>query len=98
VKRENQEQSAERAASGERLRFERLLSNLSARFVNISSEQVDEEINGALKEVLEFFHLDRCGLLGVSPDRKHARVTHASYAEGIEHVSGPSTCWVSRQE
>ncbi len=39
----------------ERLRFERLLSNLSARFVNIPPDRVDSEIDHGLRQILEFF-------------------------------------------
>jgi len=53
----------------ERLRFERLLSDLSARFVNIPPDRVDSEIERALKEVLDFFKVDRCGLLRTLPDK-----------------------------
>jgi len=42
-------------ALGERLRFEQLLSVLSARFVNISIDRMDAEIDRALKQILEFF-------------------------------------------
>jgi PAS domain S-box-containing protein len=71
----------------EQLRFETLLTDLSARFVEISSSDVDREIDVALERVMDFFHADRCGLLGVRPDRKFSWVAHASYAEGIEAVS-----------
>jgi formate hydrogenlyase transcriptional activator len=71
-----------------RLRFEALLADLSSHFVNIAPDQVDEEIEDALKQVLEFFQVDRCGLLGISTDRTQVHVTHAAYAEGIARVSG----------
>jgi formate hydrogenlyase transcriptional activator len=47
----------------ERLHFEQLLSDLSARFVNIGPDQVDLEIESALRQILEFFQVDRCGLV-----------------------------------
>ena len=70
------------------LQFEVLLSDLSARFVNIVPDQVDREIERALEQILDFLQVDRCGLLGISPDRKRVHVTHAAYAEGVERVSG----------
>ena len=72
----------------EQLGFERLISDLSARFVNIAPEQVDGEIGCALEQVLEFFQVERCALLGISPDGKRVHVTHAAYAEGIGRVAG----------
>ncbi|MFV1981019.1 MAG: hypothetical protein ACC655_07695, partial [Rhodothermia bacterium] len=46
--------------ASESLRFERLLSEISARFVSVSSDRVDAEIGKALRALLEFFDLDRC--------------------------------------
>jgi PAS domain S-box-containing protein len=71
----------------EQLRFETLLADLSARFVKLSSGEIDREIQVALAQVMDFFHADRCGLLGVRPDHNFIWVAHASYAEGIEPVS-----------
>ena len=42
-----------------RLRFEQMISDLSARFIHLPSEQLDDEIERALKTVLEFFQVDR---------------------------------------
>jgi PAS domain S-box-containing protein len=73
----------------EPLHFERLISDLSARFVNVSPDKVDGEIERALEHVREFFQVDRCALIGISPDqKKRLYVTHAAYGEGIEQVSG----------
>jgi PAS domain S-box-containing protein len=74
--------------SEEHLIFETLISDLSARFVNIAPDRVDGEIENALKQVLEFFQVDRCGLLGTRPNKKMAFVTHAWYAGGIGKVAG----------
>ncbi len=68
--------------------FEKVISNLSARFVRVASDQVDGEINAALERLLDYFKVDRCGLLGISPDGKRTYVTHAAYAEEVEQVSG----------
>jgi formate hydrogenlyase transcriptional activator len=65
----------------ERLRFERLLSDFSARFVKISPEQVDGEIARALKMILDFFQVDRCFLIRTLQERTAWQVTHAAYAE-----------------
>ncbi len=69
-----------------RIRFETLISDISARFVRLPSDTVDREIERALKQILDFFELDRCGLLGVHKDQRFVGVTHACYAEGIEQV------------
>ena len=69
-----------------RLQFERLLFDLSARFINIAPDQVDLEIESALRQMLEFFSVDRCGLLRVSPNDNSFRITHVAYASNIPPV------------
>jgi PAS domain S-box-containing protein len=65
----------------ERLRFEQLLSDLSARFVNIPPDRVDDEIEYGLKQILGFFQVDRCALLHVLPDRNSWKITHLAISE-----------------
>ena len=69
-----------------RLRFERLLSELSARFVNISPDQVDSEIECGLRQILEFFQVDRVGLMRSLPDRSAYQITHGVYSENVPSV------------
>lgn len=70
-----------------RNRFEQLISNLSARFVNIEPDQVDREIENGLRQVLLFFDLDRCILFKMLPDAKGALATHVCLAAGIPERS-----------
>src|SRR5512136_106115 len=70
----------------ERLRFEELLSNISSRFVNILPDRVDSEINRALKELLEFFQVDRVGLLQMLPRESSFKITYVASAEGLPPV------------
>jgi formate hydrogenlyase transcriptional activator len=49
----------------ERLRFETLLSELSARFVNMPADRIDSEIEDAQRRICEFLYLDRSTLLQV---------------------------------
>ena len=70
----------------ERLRFEQLLSDISARFVNIPPDRVDSEIEGGLRQILEFFRVDRCGLLQTLPGKTLWQITHAVWKEGIPPV------------
>ncbi len=67
----------------EQIEFERLISDLSAKFVNVPSEQVDTEIEDSLEQLLRFFRIDRCALLKVSRDKQVALVTHSYNGEGI---------------
>ncbi len=70
-----------------RIGFESLISDISARFVRIPSEALDREIERALRQILEHLNVDNSGLLEVHGDKGFVRVTHACYAEGVEQVS-----------
>jgi PAS domain S-box-containing protein len=70
----------------ERLRFERLLSGLFARFVNIPPDRVDSEIEDGLRQILEFFQVDRCALLHTLPDKVSWQITHVAAQEGVPPV------------
>jgi PAS domain S-box-containing protein len=65
----------------DRLRFERLVSGISARFVNIPPDRVDSEIERGLREILEFFKVDRCMLIRTLHDHTAWQVTHVAYAD-----------------
>lgn len=73
---------------GKRLRFETLLSDLSARFMAGPLDQVDREIDQALRRIMEFFQVDRCALLEFRKDRVSAGNTHAAFGEGLEPIAG----------
>lgn len=70
-----------------RVRFEMLISDISAHFVRLAADAVDSEIELALKQILVFFDVDRCGILEVHEDKQLMRVSHAYYGEGIDQVS-----------
>lgn len=70
----------------QRLRFETLLLDISARLMAMHPDQVDSEIETALGRILEFFDVDRCGLLEFHRDEPLVRITHAVFGEGIEPV------------
>jgi PAS domain S-box-containing protein len=67
-----------------RIRFETLISDLSASFVNIPAEAVDGEINKWLGRLAEFFGIDRCTLAVFTEDGAAARFTHSWATEGNE--------------
>jgi PAS domain S-box-containing protein len=54
----------------ELLAFERLLSDLSARFANVSGEQVVAEIEIALKQLLKFLGFDRANFVEFTDEGK----------------------------
>ena len=66
---------------GERLRFENLLSRLSAAFTNLPAEEVDGQIERGLQQIAEFLEIERSGLGQFSENGQELVVTH-SYATG----------------
>jgi len=59
----------------ERLRFEMLLSEMSATFINIPYDHIDSEIESGLKKIVEFFCFDRGSLFQQCEDGM--RLTHS---------------------
>ena len=86
VARDVTEHKLAEEALQERLRFEQLLSDLSARFVNIAPDRVDAEIEYGLRQILEFFQVDRAGLLRTLPGRSAYQITHVAYGEDVPPV------------
>ena len=71
-----------------RLRFEQMVSELSARFMAGPLEEVDGGIQAGLRQILDFFQVERCALLEFQRNRQLARITHAAFGEGAEPISG----------
>ena len=74
--------------AAERLQFETVISDMSARLIAAPPEQVESAIEATLGHVRTFFAADRCGLLRVSGDQTVVKVAYAAYAEGVPGVSG----------
>jgi formate hydrogenlyase transcriptional activator len=66
--------------------FERLLTDISTRFVNTSAANVDAEITGALRALVEFLGVDRSTLLQWSADGRNLQITHHWVVAGYEPV------------
>jgi signal transduction histidine kinase len=62
---------------GERLRFETMLSRLSATFINLSATEVDGHIERGLQLLVEFLDIDRSSVAQFSDDGHELLVTHS---------------------
>lgn len=71
----------------ERLQFERLLTELSAMFINQPPNEIDSVIDESLNRLLAVLGNDRSGLAEFDPDTGHALVTHACAVAGVEPFS-----------
>lgn len=68
--------------------YSRLIAEISARLVKVSNEDLDAEILRSLQDALQPLGVDRGGLIAAWENSPVVKLTHAWYAEGIEHVSG----------
>lgn len=74
------------AIQEERLRFEKLLADLSGDFVDVPSERLDEAIDCSLRLLVEFLGNDRSTLVRLTKDKKHVLVTHSYTVPGCEPI------------
>jgi len=68
---------------GERLRFESLLSRLSATFINLPVQEVDSQIERGLQQIAEYLEIERCGIGQFSENGPGFLVTHSYATEGF---------------
>ena len=68
----------------ERIGFDRLISDLSAKFVNLTPDRVDAEIEYGLRDIVQILGLDRSVLAQFADDRTRTIATHAYAAPGVK--------------
>ncbi|HEX2059879.1 MAG TPA: EAL domain-containing protein, partial [Thermoanaerobaculia bacterium] len=66
-----------------RVEFEKLIANISTRFINIADDELDAAIEEALGDLGRFVGADSAHVLLMSDDRLSARMTHEWNAPGI---------------
>lgn len=71
-------------------RFDRLLAQLSARFVNLTAEAVDGEILSALERIGSFLDADRVILLEFTENGSALMVKHSWAGPGVVPIQGGS--------
>ena len=74
-----------------RLKYQNLVSNLSAKFVNLAPREVDLEIKKGLEQVGEFFELERCTFAEVQPGGKSYQILHCWVKSGLFTPLDPGT-------
>ena len=88
-------------ALDERLRFETLLTELSAAFANLPTATVDQEIDKWLQNIVEFLDLDRAAFDQVGEDGTTLSRSHSHTARGIDplslNVADDQTPWITEQ-
>jgi two-component system, LuxR family, sensor kinase FixL len=81
-----QRRRAQRALR-ERLRFETLVSDLSASFITLPVHEIDGELEKALRRIVEDLDIDRASLATIDGRRRDTIVlTHSWAREGVDRV------------
>ena len=73
-----------RPAMDEASRFDRLIGNLTASFVDVRPEQLDGAIVDAIRQVVEALGLDRGSVFHISEDRRDFALTHHWARPGLQ--------------
>ena len=63
--------------------FLALITSLSARLATAHGELVAQRVDESLRELLEFFGVDQCGIMEIQPDRRKARLRHRVHVDGV---------------
>lgn len=79
------EQKLKETAQEERLKFEALLSALSAEFINMSVSEVDIKVEQGLKTIYDFLGVDRTTIALLSPTDGKLYSTYSYSLPGIKH-------------
>lgn len=80
IRKQNQE------AIGRLSEFERLLSELSVKFVNLPTHKVDTNIDNTLRRMMAALNLDRISLIEIDDDKKKVKITHSVSLPGIPTI------------
>ncbi len=67
-----------------RVEMEEMIASISTRFISVSSDEIDQEINNALRVIGEFAGVDRSYLFQLSDGQAKMDNTHEWCAKGIE--------------
>jgi formate hydrogenlyase transcriptional activator len=86
---------ATEASLEELLTFERLLSDLSSRFANVSGDQVEREIESALKQLLEFLGFDRSNFGEFTADGRATILCSVAKDRVERYPPGPAPAFLS---
>ncbi len=72
----------------ERIQFERQLAELSALFVNIHADEIDQKVEDMLRQMGEILGLERTDIAQINEDRGQLQFTHSWTAKGVGSIAG----------
>ena len=89
-------------ALDERLKFERLVSEVSASLINPPSAKADEALEKALQKVVSALELDRCSVFQYHPERRLCAITHSAESADSppvrREIAATELPWLLRQQ
>lgn len=71
-----------------RLQFDRFISGLSIRLLNVAPERLDPEIVEALQQIRALLQFDRLAVAAFTPDQDAIVMTHCCHGEGAAGSDG----------
>ena len=86
LKKQLEQEQIRQRRYDELLKFERLLSELSSRFINLPLTDMQTEVEKGLKAIAHFLDVDQVAIVEFSKDRSQL-VTNYSYSR--EHIQSP---------
>ena len=92
------DQQLSKQALAEQLKFETVLAEISATFISLPADQLDDKITEGQQRICETLGLDRSTLVQIS-DENESIVTHSWAAKGFEaltHLSQSDFPWMTR--
>jgi PAS domain S-box-containing protein len=88
-------------ALDERLKFEQLISEVSARLINPPLVKAEEALEKALHKVVNALALDRCSVYQYHPARRSCRITHSAQSADCpvvrREIADVELPWLLRQ-
>ncbi|MDM4018247.1 sigma 54-interacting transcriptional regulator [Roseiconus lacunae] len=78
------EQASDTQRLQEQLEFERMLANLSAGFVNLPCDQLDNRIDEGLRTIVQFLGNDRSTFVEFVDDENEVSITHSYAVPGCQ--------------
>ncbi|MBC8005402.1 MAG: EAL domain-containing protein [Verrucomicrobia bacterium] len=76
------------AENEDQIKLQRIISQISANFVTVTASNLDDKINGMLKQIGDYSQVDRTYLFHFSKDLKTATYTHGWRNNCIESEMG----------
>jgi len=83
---ESQRETISQILLKERLRFEEMISEMSARFITLPHERINAEIGLALEQISKFLMVDDCTFFKTLPDKNQGQIIERSHLAHVKTI------------